>query len=71
MSNEVMKKNNRGLHIPVFAILVGFIVLGIYNLLTKDSTAALWLSGIGLAGISTLLFLHTAALIKQHENKED
>lgn len=71
MNNEALRKNNPALHIPVFTILTGFIILNIHSLITKDATAALWLSGIGLAGVSTLLFFYITALIKESGNENE
>ena len=71
MSNEVMGKSNLGPYISIFMILTSFIVIDIYNLFTKESVAALWLSGISLVGLSGLLYIFSGALIKQKRNKED
>ncbi|WP_411842369.1 hypothetical protein [Salinicoccus sp. HZC-1] len=71
MSNEVTGKSNVGFYISIFMILAGFIALGIHNLLTKESAAALWLSVIGLVGLSGLLYIFAAALIRQNRNKRD
>lgn len=71
MNNEAMRKNNLGLHIPVFGSLIGFIVINIYNLFMKDSTAALWLSGISLTAFAIMLSVYTAVFIKENKRSKN